>query len=153
MLRGEDFRVKGLGLSLGTLQREGEYYEPFFGGRVWVFRVRTASLFVRHPICNCSRNNHNCFLKPSSLPRKLLTQNHKPYIKTVRLYPEVTGLQFNPDPRNNEPLPLTGIIVGILICRPLNGGNLLIMGLHEGVGVQGARCDSRNGFWYLKHMI
>ena len=31
-----------------------------------------------------------------------------------------------------NPLPLIGIIIGILIFRPLKGEGILIMGLHEG---------------------
>ena len=38
------------------------------------------------------------------------------------------GNQFRP--LINKPLSLIGVIIGILILRPLKGGGLLIMGLH-----------------------
>ena len=41
------------------------------------------------------------------------------------------NMDCNPDPSLINPLPLQGIIRGILILRPLKGGGLLIMGLHE----------------------
>ena len=37
-------------------------------------------------------------------------------------------------PLTNKPRPLIGIIVGILIVRPLKGRGLLIMGLHYSSG-------------------
>ena len=40
------------------------------------------------------------------------------------------GLWFNVDPGFINPFPLLGIIIGILILRPLEGGGVLIMGLH-----------------------
>ena len=39
-------------------------------------------------------------------------------------------VRHSPDPRLINPFPLIGIIIGILIFRPLKGGGLLIMGLH-----------------------
>ena len=43
---------------------------------------------------------------------------------------DTKSLDYYPDPYLMNPLPLIGIIIGIRILRPLEGGGLLITGLH-----------------------
>ena len=51
-----------------------------------------------------------------------------------------------PNPWLINPLPLIGIVMGILLLRPFKGGGLLIMGLHDPLGV----C---NTVWSGKEML
>ena len=44
------------------------------------------------------------------------------------------GLGFRVDPLLINPFPLTGIVIGIIILRPLEGGDSLIRGSTLGLG-------------------
>ena len=44
------------------------------------------------------------------------------------------GLGFTVDPLLISPFPLTGIVIGILILRPLEGGDSFIRGVYIRVG-------------------
>ena len=84
--------------------------------------VAKAVLRCSGPPCNmsCSTTASNIFgLDPKSLA---MSFNSCETVRTVCL--------SNPDPWFINPLPLMGIIIGILIFRSLKGGGLLIMGLH-----------------------
>ena len=53
-------------------------------------------------------------------------------------------------PMRNKPVPFIGIKIGIPILRPLEGGGLLIAGLHQGVQVQDLEFEA--GF-RVKHEV
>ena len=49
-------------------------------------------------------------------------------------------LSRHPDLGFMTPLPFLGMIIGILMFRPLKGRGLCIMGLHLGLGFAGGPC-------------